>query len=96
MIKITVYKSGNKTKSMHCWSPDGYSAVANKDIFDIIREYPKEDFIFIDSKTKEDITYQCLINVLKTAEKNSCINHDNINKIIMNGGFVNYIKQLEK
>ena len=94
-IIVTVYKNGNKTKCMHVTAPDGSHAVNNEEIFNIIREYPNEDFKFIDKNNgNKDITVSCLLNILKFMEKKKSVNI-NLTNVIKHGGFVNYIKELE-
>lgn len=96
MIEVVVYKNGKKTKSMHCKSPDGYFAVSNMEIFEILRDYPEHDFIFIDKNNgRKDITRECLLNILKTVESESVKPKIDLLPTINSGGFIERIKQLE-
>ena len=53
------------------------------------------DFCFIETVTGNDITYKSCLNLIKSKEK---INRNNIdlNSVIRSGGFVDYIKGLER
>ena len=91
MIEVIVYRNGSKIKGKAWKSPDGTVSVNNRDIFDIIREFPDDDLKVTDIKNKKDMTYETLLNLIMAAEKEHSSNLDNLNEIIRAGGFVDYI-----
>ena len=97
-IEFTVYKNGNKIKSQHVTAPDNYKGCTNEEFARIIRENTDRDFWFNDKNNKKDITYERLLYLLKSLE----VTHDTmqdvafLNKIIRAGGFVEYVKTMEK
>lgn len=97
MIEFKVYKNGNKTKSQFVKGPDGYYACTNREFFEIIRQYNKTAFWFNDCNNGLDITYEKLMLIIKSQEHESTKESDTnlMNRIIINGGFFNYIKKLE-
>jgi len=96
MIEIKVYTSEKgKIKSKTCKGPDGYSAVNNSEILEIIREYPDHDFVFINARTKANMTDECLVSILMQMESEKLTKDSDLVNIIKNGGYINYIKKLE-
>lgn len=97
-IEINIYRTAGKIKGRYLRAPDGYAACTNDEIFDCIRQFDHLDVIAINPKTKEDITYDTLINVLHSVEMDD-INQTKdtklLSRIIRNGGFINYINKLE-
>lgn len=94
MITIKVYRNGNRLKSLYADSPNGIAETTYSEVFDTIRSYPEHDFIFID-KQGNDITYEMLMRVLKTVERDSVKPPFNLTNTIRGGGFINYINKLE-
>ena len=96
MIKVKVYKNGNKTKSKYIDCPDGYFEVKNKEILEIIRDYPEQDFI-VSVNDKGEMDFERLLSLIKSAEKEyeKCKDVAFLNRIIRNGGLCAYAKKLE-
>lgn len=92
MLTFKVYKNGNRLKSLIC-AEIGCFHLTHLDIFREIRLHENDDFIFINNSTKEDVTFEFLMKVFKMVEpRNGDIKL--LNRIIKNGGFLNYIKNM--
>lgn len=96
MIKVLIYKQGNKIKSRHCTAPDGAHLTTNSEVFDMIREYPNHDVKFLDKNNNHnDITHEELIKIIFSKERTLNPTDLDLNYILRQGGLTKYIKQLE-
>jgi len=97
MIEIRVYRSNGHIRNTTCSGPDGKSEANSGEIFDTIRAYPDEDVQCLDvCRGQKDITGEKLTLLLKVMEEQSTTPRIDLNRVIRNGGFVEYIKKLER
>lgn len=90
-LLFKVYRNAVKIKSIYL--PPNKGPLTHQDICVEIRKNADHDVIFFDSKTNLIETEERLMGVLHSIEK--CTDVKLLTRVIKNGGFVEYIKQLE-
>lgn len=85
-------RSGKKTRfiSMFSNSPN----MSNSAIYKKVRSISDEEIRFIHKESNKDITYEKLLMILSKTESTRG-NVNLLNRIIREGGFVNYVNWLE-
>ncbi len=66
----------------------------NESLYKKVREVEPEEIKFINRETKEDVTYNRLLLLMSKTESTRG-DSSLLNRIIKNGGFINYINWLE-
>ena len=94
MISITGFLSYGKYSRFTVVTPEAtLKRLRNKDIAACIREFGESDVKITCYDTDTDITRNKLLTILKSIEPKS--SDIDLNNVIRNGGFTEYIKKLE-